>query len=749
MAGVSKSIGLVALVASCSVSGGVDLPAGNASAVAEAAASASAASTADAGTPDATTTTTDWRDAARRFHWKLAHDLIGKLDSKKQQTARIRLATGWIALQAGRHADAVVALEGLAEELPLARNEISDWYAEAAAHAGPFDRAGATLGGSPLVRDNILGALAYQRGGDLGKARVVIDTAIRRAQRNKRKSQEAQAHLVRAGIAEAQKQKAVAAGDYRWLVDNARDDKMVRDALEGVDRNAGILPLDARLAAIAKSTSPLNLEKTLVLLKALETKHPSQVAAHALTRARAIYHGRAYARARDAFDAVARFPSPFVAEAEYYAARAAARAGDESSAIKRYRAASTRHASNAWGERSAYRHAELLLSTAQYKKAARAFASYTSRFRDSRHRQDAHYGRAMALLSGSQPKKAAKLFKAMRKKAKKRRTIASLQHLEGVAAQRAGKLARAKKLWLDLIAKQPLTWAALAAHARLKSVGHTPMPPLIGGPETVKHTALAIALPGAPRLFQELGLDMVAERRLAGMEQEAARAYPSRESEALCEMYGQLTTARQRSRVGNRAVSLDVLMRPPSRAERWAWHCVYPQPYAAIVAREEKRFGLPVGMVHAIMRQESAFKTTAISSVGARGLMQLMPNTAVRAAKEIPIDLELEEVWHPNVNLKLGSFYLGKLMRNFKGSVPLAAAGYNAGPQAVQRWLGAGGDRDLDIWVSRIPYRETRMYVQRVMTNISRYQYLTGGKSAIMELRLPIPSDTKIDDDAY
>lgn len=742
-----SSVSIIALfAAACSVGGGVDLPQGSASAVQKAAASASASATTDAGASPGELAITDFREAARLFQWDRARDLIAALPAKERETARVRLARGWIALQSGKHEEAVAALDGLSKELPLAREEIDDWYATAAAHAGPYDKAGAVLGGSPLVRDNILGALAYQRGGDLGKARVTIDTAIRRAQRNRRKSQEVEAHLVRASIAEAQKQKAVAAGDYRWVVENVPDHPRVRDAIAGVDRNQGVLPLDVRLTALAKSTSQLNLEETLVLLAALEAKGGA-AHVHAFAKARTLYSARDYARAVEAFDEVVKMGTPHLAEAQYYAGRAAARAGDESSAIDRFRAVGARHAGNVWGERGAYRHAELLLTTGQYDKAAKAFASYNARFKKSKHTEAAIYGRAMALLSGGAPAKAAKLFKGLRDKAKQRRFVASLKHLEGVALQRAGKIADAKRLWLELIRDQPLTWPAMAAHARLRAMGHNPLPPLIGGPEKVQHTALPITLPAAPRLFHELGLDLVAERRLAGMEQEAARAYPSRESEALCEMYGQLSVARQRNRVGNRAVALATLMRPPSVGERWAWHCVYPQPYAELVKHEEARFELPSGFVHAIMRQESAFKTTAKSPVGARGLMQLMPNTAVRAAKEIPIDIDVDEVWRPDINLKLGAFYLGKLMKNFKGSVPLAASGYNAGPQAVQRWLGA--KEDLDVWVSRIPYRETRLYVQRVVTNFARYQYLSGGRGAVTELTLTMPTDTKIDDDAY
>ncbi len=733
----------------CTIGGGVDLPQGSASALEKATGSASATVAGDAGAPEQPGAITDWREAARLFQFDRAAELLAALPAAERGQARVRLAAGFIALQAGRHADAVKELDGLASELPVAKDEIDAWFAEAAAHAGPFDKAGGILGGSPLVRDNILGARAYQRGGELGKARVTIDTALQRAERNRLASLQVEAHLVRAQIAEAQKQPAVAAADYRWVVENAPDHDDVREAIAGVDRNQGTLSLDARLEALARSASPLNVDKTLVMLSALAAQHPSQGLAHARAKARALFHARDYPRARDAFDALVKQPTPLVAEALYYAARASERAGDEEGALSRYKEVSARHPGSIWAERSALRYAELQLTMARYEPAAQAFASYTSRFAKGESVESAHYGRAMALLSGGKPDAAAALFKSLRDKAKDRRFSASLQHLEGVALSRAGKPEKAAKLWLELVREQPLTWAGMAAHARLAAAGHSPMPPLIGGAEVVHHAPLPISLPSTPRMFHELGLDVVAEQRLANMEQDAARSYPSRESEALCEMYGKLSVARQRSRVGNRAVSLEVLMQPVSAGSRWAWDCVYPRPYATLVTENEQRFKIPQGLVHSIMRQESAFKTNAKSPVGAQGLMQLMPNTAVRAAAEIPITIELRDVWRPDKNLTLGSFYLGKLLEGFKGSVPLAAAGYNAGPQAVQRWLAAANTEDLDVWVSRIPYTETRHYVQRVITNFARYQYLAGGRGAIAPLSLVIPKGTEVGDDAY
>src|SRR5690242_20020868 len=79
---------------------------------------------------------------------------------------------------------------------------------------------------------------------------------------------------------------------------------------------------------------------------------------------------------------------------------------------------------------------------------------------------------------------------------------------------------------------------------------------------------------------------------------------------------------------------------------------------------------------------------------------------------------------HAHENVRLGSAYLRKLIDSFQGNVPLALAAYNAGPQAVGRWLAAGESLPLDLFVARIPYEETRGYVARVLSNAARYAYL-------------------------
>ena len=129
----------------------------------------------------------------------------------------------------------------------------------------------------------------------------------------------------------------------------------------------------------------------------------------------------------------------------------------------------------------------------------------------------------------------------------------------------------------------------------------------------------------------------------------------------------------------------------------------------------------------AVMRQESGFDPEAASPAGARGLMQLMPATAAAVARRTG-DAAGGALADPALNMRLGTAYLHTLLDEFGGSMPLAAAAYNAGASRVSDWLAANGDprgsneATLVDWVELIPFNETRNYVQRVMENVELYR---------------------------
>ncbi|MCP3728892.1 lytic transglycosylase domain-containing protein [Sphingomonas sp. MG17] len=149
-------------------------------------------------------------------------------------------------------------------------------------------------------------------------------------------------------------------------------------------------------------------------------------------------------------------------------------------------------------------------------------------------------------------------------------------------------------------------------------------------------------------------------------------------------------------------------------------------PSVAVPPGEESYFTI----IHAIARQESQFDRAAVSRVGARGLMQLMPGTARETAGKLGLGYDLGALTSDTgYNIRLGSSYFQRMLSYYGGSYPLAVAAYNAGPGNVNKWLRANGDPragsiGMIEWVEAIPIFETKNYVQRVLENAVVYDLL-------------------------
>jgi soluble lytic murein transglycosylase len=145
-------------------------------------------------------------------------------------------------------------------------------------------------------------------------------------------------------------------------------------------------------------------------------------------------------------------------------------------------------------------------------------------------------------------------------------------------------------------------------------------------------------------------------------------------------------------------------------------------------------------LVLAVTRQESAFDRGAISPVGARGMMQLMPFTALRMAKALDLPYSAPLLTDDRVyNMRLGRAYLDEMLTEFSGSYVLAIAAYNAGPARVHQWIAQFGDpraKNADVidWIEAVPISETRNYVQRVLENLQVYRLLLGDRDQAFEL---------------
>jgi soluble lytic murein transglycosylase len=156
---------------------------------------------------------------------------------------------------------------------------------------------------------------------------------------------------------------------------------------------------------------------------------------------------------------------------------------------------------------------------------------------------------------------------------------------------------------------------------------------------------------------------------------------------------------------------------------------LYPTPFTEEVEAAARATDLDAGLLYAVIRQESLFRADAVSSAGAHGLMQLRPGTAESLLRELGESPRGQaDLLEAHTNIRLGAAELERLLERYDGQLAVALAAYNAGPNAVDRWLPAQA-LDADIWIENIPYNETRDYVRRVFWNHVVYGWLENGRA--------------------
>ena len=156
------------------------------------------------------------------------------------------------------------------------------------------------------------------------------------------------------------------------------------------------------------------------------------------------------------------------------------------------------------------------------------------------------------------------------------------------------------------------------------------------------------------------------------------------------------------------------------------WQAAYPRAFRDMVEPLASTAGAPDLFVYAIMRKESSFLPHALSPSDARGLLQLIPATGQEVAKHLGVPLFTDELFDPEVNVRVGAAYLGELLKRFGGQIALAAGAYNAGSHAMMRWCDQWGNRPLDEFVELVTYDQAREYIKRVLAVYAHYRWLYG-----------------------
>ncbi len=677
-------------------------------------------------------TNDSYADAIRRHKFELAAQLIDRCSEDEQKSPEVRYARALVALELGDVETALRKVNGLEDQWPHFDMEAKEIRLAAATASNDVTLLSHFLGKSTSLEERLLLAEAHEKSSSLLEARKIADEVLSELNRSKRRDKlalQARCRALKARTLAAEQKNLEAAKEYKWLATSAA-------SLEGVsDWDARMVELDPKIKLTPQER--LTRAKTFsdngwVDRCENEVSVLSEAGAHAPSAAErdqllawAVYTSRTdYVRASQLFARAASHGGPDRQKNLYYEAKALARSHRDSDAIAKYEAVAKM--AGEYTDHAAYQAARLRFIDGQWKAAVSGYENYLKRFgARARHKEGATYDLPIARLAAGDFTKAITELQKLLDVERDDRERARLIELQAVAYLGAGNKGAAIAGFRKVIDERPLSFPALMAAARLKEMGE-PVPPTIQpAPSATKGVApLKLSLPDKVWRLSRVGLDSQAEQVMRLSERDIKLKYGARSGEALCRLYGQLQSAQRRYQVAQTAASWSSLKEAPGHETAWEWDCIYPSPYEEVAAHEGALRHVPTAFIYGVMRQESAFRPTVVSPAAAVGLMQIIPPTASRIAEEIDATYDPDLMRAPAVNIRFGTYYLRRLLDIFANRPELAAAAYNAGPQAVGRWLRAGESLPLDLFVARIPYSETRNYVYRVMGNFARYSYL-------------------------
>jgi soluble lytic murein transglycosylase len=328
------------------------------------------------------------------------------------------------------------------------------------------------------------------------------------------------------------------------------------------------------------------------------------------------------------------------------------------------------------------------------------------------------------------------------------------------AALRAGRW----QMVQDAIAAMPESMAAEPVWVYWRARAMLALPAVDGGREVALNLLRGIA--GVRGFYEQLALEELGQRitvperpvPLTLEEREAARANPGLaralyaiqvglRSEGVRE-WNYSTNLHVRGGLDDRAMLAAADL--ACRAEVWD-RCInssdrtrnlmdfeqrFPMPFRNSVLARSKQIGIDPAYVYGLIRQESRFIMDARSGVGASGLMQVMPATAKWTARKLGMtDFQPAQIAERDTNIAIGTGYLKLLLDFFGGSMPMAAAAYNAGPGRPRNWRN-GPVLEAAIWAENIPFNETRDYVKKVLSNTANYAALITGQPQSLKARL-------------
>jgi peptidoglycan lytic transglycosylase len=301
----------------------------------------------------------------------------------------------------------------------------------------------------------------------------------------------------------------------------------------------------------------------------------------------------------------------------------------------------------------------------------------------------------------------------------------------GRLSEEAGNAALARTYYAKLLERFPQNYFAVAAAKRLRALGPgaaadadvlaaiPPVPPAQPLGDTIPAAA-------ATRQMRADALRSISFDASAELELRAAFAATGEPRLLLEAAQEAVNAGRMGSAIATvRQIYPQLEWRPFAQVPREVWLTAYAMPYESFIVARSTTAGVDPMLTAGLIRQESAYDPEARSHANAFGLMQLLPKTAQRFAKQAKVRYSTPMLFQPDYNIHIGTIYFAGLQRSF-GSVESALAAYNAGEDRVAFWTTGQSYREPAEFVDSIPFTETREYVEIVTRNADIYRKLYG-----------------------
>ncbi len=678
-----------------------------------------------------------WQDLVRAERWADAEAALSKTPAEEQSKPEVRFARARVLAKLGKHSGAVALLQGLEETLPLLREALAKARAESALHAGPLEIGAEWFGAKGGIEGLVIACETWEKAGDAARAASVCERAIHAEKRTR--AQEERARAVRLRLTRTKEGDAKAEPDARWLAASALDDAHARAGSEVLEKLGKPLTGEELLARSRTLADAMRSDDALrAVERAGSAKGKTAPADLCRARAEAFFKAKTrYPEAALAYRQCANAGGPSAAENAFLAARSLSRADRDTEALAGFQSVLQKFPTTPWAEQARFHVARSHALAGRAREAAHAFDEYVKLHPKGHDRREADRYRALSHLAAGEWRVARKLLEELAGGERDTQASARWTNLAALAALHDGDRLHAVARWSEVAKSEPLSWAALVARARLAAAS-APYPDAIAPPESGSPEPLAVELPPPVDVLHRIGLDGDAEEALREREGVVVSRSGGRGTEALCAAYGMLDRAKRRYRIALQ-IPASLLATAPGPRNRWAWECAYPRPHRFHVRRQEDRAKVPANLLWAVMRQESAFDSEAVSPARAVGLLQLLPETAKTVASQASLPHDDTLLTSPAQNIALGALYLAEVLGKLDHATPLAVGAYNAGPDPIQRWLTRAKGSTMDVFVEAIPFVETRGYVVRVMGNVARYEYLERGEAGVPRLALELP----------